>query len=374
MVEEIVTRIVLPSPFDAHIHWRDIVGFPSMRDVAGYSMRQFSGGLLMPNTNPNITTLGILNKYRTEVEMVIYERMQSFHPLFVYYLSKDLSVSDLLEAWDKRLIAGVKWYPKGGTTNSSGGVEGYRDVENILTAMQEHGIPLLIHGEIPVFNDEVIDDDLREMMFLKTEMTALCDRFPNLRIVLEHITTMEAVDFVLSHDNVWATITPQHMLFDTRALFNGLKVSPEGKLKYDHSINGMQPHHMCRPIIKKFEHVMAIREVLIRQHKDGFKKFGLGTDSAPHSIEKKHASTCACGIFTAPIALELYAMAFEEMGILDHIKVFACDIMPEFYGIKEQLLNKDIILEREPQLVQPQYSGIITTCAELILPWRVNYN
>jgi dihydroorotase len=211
-------QILLNRPFDAHMHWRQ----PGLLEqVAPYSMNQFAGGLVMPNTNPKILSLPQLLWYRKAVLGFLKEVQSDFFTLFTYYLSAELSEDDLREAWSQKLIHAVKYYPKGGTTASDKGLTGFREVYPLLAVMEELGIPLLIHGETPEIDGMVVDDFQREQVFMETELVDLVHAFPGLRIVLEHITTEAAANFVLAHANVYATITPQHCLLDRRALFNG---------------------------------------------------------------------------------------------------------------------------------------------------------
>ncbi len=379
-----MNTVTLINPFDAHIHWRVLETL--MKQVAPYSMRQFSGGLLMPNTGiPGICTNIFSEKeirwYADQVKQVTAGH--DFLSLMTYFLSPDLKESDLQFAKSEFFqtgnlaFGGVKYYPKGGTTNSDKGMNGFHEVRHVLEMMQKLQIPLLIHGEIALNHENnLIDDFEREGVFLNNEMKALRRDFPELPIVMEHITTKEAVDFVMEHKNIRATITPQHLLFDSRALFNGV-TTMENTFKYDSNKNGMHPVMMCRPILKSKKNVEALRNVLILQNRSGIKKFGLGTDSAPHTQEKKFCECGACGVYSAPIALELYAMAFDQIGILEHLPKFACDIMPEFYGISDRLPQKTVELILDPNNgteVQDNYDRIVTPFAGQTLPWRVLYS
>ena len=367
-------EIILQNPYDAHGHLRQKSGL--LGKVIDYSVCQFAGMTIMPNVSPNITSLEKLLWYREEIlealkstDFLLEEK--KFLPVFTFYLSAELSVKDLLHAWKDGLVNAVKYYPKGGTTGSSKGLEGFHEVRHLLEAMEKYRIPLLIHGETPIFKGKVIDDYEREALFLNTECTALVESFPELKIVLEHITTGEAASFVLDNRNVVATITPQHCLFDSRALFNGILIE-EGKLNYTLSKNGMNPSLMCRPILKHQSQLHWIQSALQAQAKNGSKKFGLGTDTAPHDHANKYREACSCGVFSAPIALELYAMAFQSMGILDHLPAFACDIMPEFYGIKDKLPKRTIVLRQEDHKVLEDYNGVVTPFANLIIPWTAS--
>jgi len=356
-------QITLKKPFDAHTHWRQE---KVLKKILPYTTKQFAGALGMPNTNPKIITLQNLTDYREELFAAINEK--EFLPIFTFYLSPELDIEELNTAWKNGWFHGIKYYPKGGTTNSDKGMLGFNEVADILRFMEKKKIPLLIHGETPEHDGKLVDDFKREAKFYKTEMVALRKQFPKLRIVLEHITTKEAVGFVKAHKRVRATITPQHMLFDRRSLFN-LNKATEMSYELSTEKSGVLPDFMCRPILKGEKHVNAIRKALIWQAKKGKHKFGLGTDTAYHSRGNKYCECGACGVFTAPIALELYAMAFDAMGILDHLSVFACDVMPTFYGIKDKLPKKTVVLTKKPKKVNKRYYNGTVPFAGQTIPW-----
>lgn len=372
-----MNNLILTSPFDAHVHWRQqntIMGL-----VAPYTINQFAGSLLMPNTDPKILGWKDLRNYSQQVFRQIEKIGEDHFALLTYYLSPNLSKEDFDFANSDNYLhklgmklGGVKYYPKGGTTNSEMGMNGFDEVSHVLKYMQDHQIPLLIHGEAATDSQGfMIDDFHREEVFYETEMENLRKRFPELPLVMEHITTQQAVEFVLRHDNVRATITPQHLLFDRRALFNGVTTNDQS-FYYDSNKNGMNPAQMCRPILKSERHVDALRKALIMQRNEGLRKLGLGTDSAAHTPDKKYCECGACGVFSAPIALQLYAMAFEEMEILDHLQAFAGEIMPEFYNIKDKLPHKQISLGKCEMgtEVQDNYHGIVTPFAGQKLSWK----
>lgn len=390
-------QIVLENPFDAHMHWRHdtplpfrlavlqfltwlpFLLFPILRKlrktmieaVSPFSTAFFSGGLLMPNTDPKIITLKDLMWYRKLTYKAISRSGHQYFPIFTMYLTETLNVDELRTAWRNKWIHGVKYYPKGGTSFSDKGLNGFNDVTHILKMMEAEGIPLLIHGETPMVEGKVVNDTRREKIFMETEMQELVTAFPRLKISLEHISTAAAVNFVLSHDNVVATITPQHCLFDNRALYNGITME-ERTFRYDLASNGSNPAFVCRPLLKDEEDMLAIRDALIRQARGEFRKFGLGTDTAPHLKEKKYCECGACGQFTAPIALQMYALAFEEMGILHHLSVFAGEIMPDFYGIRHLLPRKKVILSPYGvTVVQKEYEGIVPPLAGKKILWSV---
>lgn len=373
-------QVTLTNPFDAHIHWRVLETL--MQQVAPYSMKQFSGGLLMPNTGipgvcSNIFSEKEIRWYAHQVQDVTQDA--DFLSLLTYFLSPDLKTSDLQFATSdffqegKIAFGGIKYYPQGGTTNSDKGMNGFSKVSHVLEKMEKYKIPLLIHGEVALDRQgKVIDDFDREEIFYQEEMEALRKRFPELLLVMEHITTSDAAEFVLRYpEYTRATITPQHLLFDRRALFNGTSIQ-EAAFFYDTSKNGMHPAQMCRPILKSHQHVMALRKYLVSQYEYGLDNFGLGTDSAPHLQEKKYCECGACGVYSAPIALELYAMAFDEMNILDHLQEFTGGVMPRFYGITKRLPHKEVVLTFNHQgtSVEPHYDGIVTPFAGQVIPWE----
>ncbi len=321
----------------------------------------------MPNITPAITSLIHLQDYMDEVLQYVDE--DRFMPMFTFYLSPDLNLEELEKAWENLLFHGIKYYPKGGTTNSENGELGFENVAHILSFMQNRGIPLLVHGECPEIDGELVDDFEREARFYEYEMDALVKHFPHLKIVLEHITTREAVNFAKAYSKqVKATITPQHLLFDRRSLFN-YNEATESSYTLNTKKSGIMPDFVCRPLLKHQKDVESLRNALIWQVKHGKKVFGLGTDTAYHAPEKKYCECGACGVFTAPIALELYAMAFDQIGIINHLSVFACDVMPEFYSVKNSLPAKTVILKKEPQQVKESYYGAKTPFAGQVIPW-----
>ncbi|MDH5378553.1 MAG: dihydroorotase, partial [Gammaproteobacteria bacterium] len=246
----------------------------------------------------------------------------SFEPLMTLYLTESLSVTEIEKAALDPHIHGVKLYPAGATTNSDSGVRDVQAVLPVLEKMEELGLPLLVHGEVTNPEVDVFD---RESVFIEKTLNGLITRFPKLKLVLEHITTKEGVDWVLAQtENVGGTITPQHLLLNRNALFQG----------------GMRPHHYCLPVLKREVH----REALVKAATSGNSRFFLGTDSAPHAQSRKE-NACGCaGIFSAHAAIELYAEAFEQANALDRLEGFASLHGPQFYGLpvnKEKItLNK----------------------------------
>ena len=357
--------------FNAHVHWRQRNTI--LDRVAPFSVNNFSGSLLMPNTQPPIDSYAQHIWYRTQVENFLKENNYRHHIMHTYYLSPALSLEDLKRGWESGSVHAVKYYPKGGTTGSADGLDGFKAVMPLLEYMQEVGMPLLIHGEIPIWNGVVVDDFEREPLFIKEEGIILRESLPELPMTMEHITTADAVEFVERYPKYTrATITPQHVSFDRRVTRNGCEATDHG-YEYNQEINGFRPDFECRPVIQSEANKLAIQKGLIRQAENGSKLFGLGTDSAAHEKGRKYASSCACGMFTEEISHALYATAFDEMGILDHYRVFACEVMPEFYGITDKLADRTLILQDEPMLVAAEYGGIVPPFAGQTLPWSAKW-
>lgn len=298
--------LTITRPDDWHVHVRDgEVLADTVRDISRYNGR----ALVMPNTVPPITTC--------EMALAYYDRIQAcnrsthFTPLMSLYLTDNTDADEIVKAKNTGKIVAAKLYPAGATTNSDSGVTDIKKIYPALNAMQDNGMILLIHGEVTHSNIDIFD---REKLFLETVLAPLLQDFPDLKVVLEHITTKEAVDFVLAHnDRLAATITAHHLLYNRNHMLAG----------------GIRPHFYCLPILKRNIH----QDALIAAATSGNKKFFLGTDSAPHSKEKKEA-VCGCaGSYTAHAALELYAQAFADANRLEQLEAFACFNGADFYGL-----------------------------------------
>ena len=302
-----MTEITLTKPDDWHLHVRD---GSVLADIVPMTAMRFARAIIMPNLKPPVTTVAAALAYRERILAAVPAHL-SFEPLMTLYLTDNTSPEEIAKAAQDPFVHGVKLYPAGATTNSDFGVTNIEKVFDVLAAMQEHDLPLLIHGEVTQGNVDVFD---REKVFIDTIFAPLVQRFPALRMVFEHITTKQAAEFVLDcGDRIAATVTPQHLLFNRNALFKG----------------GINPHLYCLPILKREIH----REAIVNAATSGNKKFFLGTDSAPHA---KNAKECACGcagIFSAHAALELYALAFEQAGALDTLESFASHNGADFYGL-----------------------------------------
>src|SRR5919198_6001002 len=312
-------RITLKRPDDFHVHLRD---GPAMAAVLADTARRFARAIVMPNLKPPITTTAQALHYRDRILGELPDNAQ-FEPLMTLYLTDDTPPEEIARARLSGRIHGVKLYPAGATTHSDAGVTRISRCFHTLEKMEELGVPLLVHGES---TDPAIDVFDREKAFIEETLGPTLERFSRLKVVLEHITTRDAVQYVeVTGANVAATITAHHLLMNRNALFMG----------------GIRPHHYCLPVLKREEH----REALVEAATSGNPKFFLGTDSAPHAKGLKE-SACGCaGIYTAHAALELYAIAFEEAGALDKLEGFASEYGAQFYNLP---VNKgSITLERK---------------------------
>ena len=299
-------QLTITRPDDWHLHLRDGA---ILKAVLPYTVRQFARAIVMPNLKPPIRSVADATAYRDRVLAAIPEGKQ-FEPLMTLYLTDNTSPEEIFRAKESQFIKAVKYYPAGATTNSDSGVTDIRKCDRVFEAMQQVDMPLLLHGEV---TDNEVDTFDREKVFIERHLIPLKQRFPNLRVVLEHITTSDAVQYVLSASAIAATITPQHLLYNRNALFKG----------------GLRPHFYCLPILKREEH----RQALLQAATSGNPKFFLGTDSAPHTRTSKESSCGCAGCFSALHALELYAEAFESMQALDKLEAFASFYGPDFYQL-----------------------------------------
>ena len=311
-------RLTLTRPDDWHLHLRDGA---AMASVLADSARRFARAIVMPNLKPAVRTTEQALAYRSRILASLPKGMR-FEPLMTLYLTDDTPAEEISRAKLSGRIHGVKLYPAGATTHSAEGVTRISRCFHALEQMQEVGLPLLVHGES---TDPAIDVFDREQAFIEEVLGPLLERFPRLKVVLEHITTREAAQFVeVTGPNVAATITAHHLLMNRNALFLG----------------GIRPHHYCLPVLKRESH----REALVEAAISGNSKYFLGTDSAPHARGAKEAACGCAGMYTAHAAIELYAAAFEEAGALDKLERFASVFGAQFYGLPP---NRDTItLER----------------------------
>ena len=338
--------LVLREPDDWHVHFRDgdMLSF-----VADHTARQFARAIVMPNLVPPVTTVAAAKAYRTRILSALPEGRR-FTPLMTAYLTDEIDAEEIATGFKDGVFTACKLYPAGATTNSAAGVTDVRKIWPVLERMQSIGMPLLIHGEVTAPDIDIFD---REAVFLETVLTPVRAAFPDLKVVLEHITTEDSVRFVeASSPTLGATITAHHLRIDRNALFEG----------------GIRPHAFCLPVAKRRRHKDALRKAAT----SGNPKFFLGTDSAPHPRHEKE-SACGCaGIFSAPTALESYAQTFEEEGALDRLEAFASEFGPRFYGLP--LNTGTVTLRRTPQQV-PDLMGnnsvhVVQFHAGETLAWR----
>ena len=299
--------ITLTRPDDWHLHLRDGA---AMRDIIADTARRFARAIVMPNLQAPVTTTLAALEYRERILAALPEGTD-FEPLMTLYLTDDTPPEEIARARLSGRVFAAKLYPAGATTHSAAGVTRISRCFTTLERMQDIGMPLLVHGEV---TDPEVDVFDRERVFVEDVLSPLVERFPDLKVVLEHITTRQAVNFVeVMPERIAATITAHHLLMNRNALFLG----------------GIRPHHYCVPVLKR----EADREALVAAATSGNPKFFLGTDSAPHARGAKQAACGCAGIYTANAALELYATAFEEANALDRLEGFASFFGPDFYGL-----------------------------------------
>ena len=304
-------QITLTRPDDWHLHLRD---GEALKAVLPHSARQFARAIIMPNLKPPVTTVAAAADYRQRILAALSASSAAgsdFTPLMTLYLTDNTSPEEIRKAADSGFVHAVKLYPAGATTNSDAGVTDLAKCDAALAEMEKAGMPLLMHGEV---TDPSIDLFDREKVFIERVLQPLLERRPGLRVVFEHITTRDAAEFVAAAgDNVAATITAHHLLYNRNAIFLG----------------GVRPHYYCLPVLKRELH----REALVRAAISGSRKFFLGTDSAPHARHTKEAACGCAGCYTALAAIELYAEAFEAAGALDRLEAFASFNGPDFYRL-----------------------------------------
>ena len=340
--------LTLTRPDDWHLHLRD---GPALATSVRATAEVFGRAIVMPNLGPPVTTVEQALAYRGRILEALPDG-SDFEPLMTLYLTDRTSREEVQRAAACEHVLAFKYYPAGATTNSESGVTGLENVYSVLEVMEEKGLPLLVHGEV---TDPAVDVFDREKAFIDRVLSGLVERFSSLRLVFEHITTADAVQFVMgAREGVAATLTPQHLLMNRNDLFVG----------------GLQPHNYCLPVLKRGAHQEALR----RAATGGNPRFFLGTDSAPHARGAKE-SACGCaGCFSSPAALPLYAQCFEELQALDRLEAFASHFGPDFYGIDRN--TSTLTLRRETWMVSDElefHSGekIVPYWAGRQLSWQV---
>lgn len=341
-----IDSLTLTRPDDWHLHVRD---GSALSTVVPHSAAQFGRAIIMPNLRPPVTTTALAMAYKGRIQAAVPPGMV-FEPLMTLYLTDNLPVDEVFRAKAAGIQA-IKLYPAGATTNSDAGVTDLRKTYPTLEAMQRAGLPLLVHGEVTSPEVDLFD---REAVFIDTQLIPLRKDFPELKIVFEHITTRDAVQYVQAADRfVAATLTAHHLLFNRNAIFTG----------------GIRPHYYCLPVLKRECH----RQALVSAATSGSAKFFLGTDSAPHPVQlKEHASGCA-GCYTAHAAMELYAQAFDSAGALDKLEAFASFHGADFYGLPRN--TGTVTLKREAWTPAESFAfgdaQLKPLCAGEPLQWRL---
>jgi dihydroorotase len=343
----ILTTLTLTRPDDWHLHLRDGA---QMRAVLPDSAQRFARAIVMPNLRPPMVTTAMALAYRGRI-LAALPRGMCFEPLMTLYLTDHTAPAEIIAAKESRAIHGVKYYPAGATTNSDSGVTGIVRCYATLEAMQQAGMPLLVHGEV---TDPAVDVFDREKVFIERVLAPIIQRFPQLRVVFEHITTREAVEFVQgAADNIAATITAHHLLLNRNALFQG----------------GIRPHHYCLPLLKRESHRRALVEAAI----SGNPKYFLGTDSAPHSKAAKEVACGCAGIYSAHAAIELYAEAFEQAGALEKLEAFASFHGADFYRLPRNQDTITLVKESWNVPAQLEFAGgaLIPLRAGKSVAWKM---
>lgn len=340
-------RLTIKRPDDWHVHLRDGA---MLAAVAPYTARQFARAIVMPNLSPPVTSAAGAAAYRDRI-MATLPAGADFTPLMTCYLTDDADAEDIAAGQAAGIFTAAKLYPANATTNSAHGVTDVAHIMPVLERMQAIGMPLLVHGEV---TDGEIDIFDREAVFIDRILGPLIRDLPDLKIVFEHITTEQAVQFVDgAGPNIAATITPHHLHINRNAMFAG----------------GIRPHAYCLPVAKRERHRLALRKAAT----SGSSSYFLGTDSAPHEIHAKQ-SACGCaGIFNAPYALESYAAIFEEEGALDLLEGFASVHGPEFYGlpINETTVSLERTEIQVPDQIESDGATLVPFHAGQPLPWRM---
>lgn len=300
-------RLTITRPDDWHLHLRDGDALPS---VVPHTAARFARAIVMPNLKPPVTSVEQARAYRQRI-LDAAPLGTRFQPLMTLYLTDRISPDEIYRARESGVVFGAKLYPAGATTNSDSGVTDLIRISQVLAAMQDCDLPLLVHAEV---TDQDVDIFDREAVFIERHLQPLVEGFPNLRIVFEHVSTKQAVAFVTqTSDRIAATVTAHHLLYNRNAMLVG----------------GMRPHYYCLPVLKREEH----REALVDAVAGGNPKFFLGTDSAPHALGAKETACGCAGCYTAYAALELYAEVFEQAGALDRLEGFASFFGADFYGL-----------------------------------------
>jgi len=351
-LSDTINKLTFTRPDDWHLHLRD---GRAMQSVLPDTARRFARAIIMPNLKPPVVTTEQAAIYRARILSALSQKpVNRFEPLMTLYLTDTTAPEEIFRAKESGFVHGVKLYPAGATTHSDAGVTDIARCEATLATMEKLDMPLLVHGEVV---DPEVDIFDREKVFIDRVLIPLLQRFPGLRVVFEHITTKEAVEFVQSAPNrVAATITAHHLMLNRNALFAG----------------GVRPHHYCLPVLKREIH----RQALVKAATSGHSRFFLGTDSAPHPVKDKE-SACGCaGIYSAHAAIEFYAEVFEQAGKLDQLEAFTSFHGPDFYGLPRN--TEQITLVREnwqiPEQMELGEEKLIPLEAGGMMRWKLAEN
>lgn len=339
--------ITITRPDDWHLHLRDGA---ALADVIGHTARQFARAIIMPNLKPPIVTTAQALDYRARI-IAALPAASDFQPLMTLYLTDDTTPAEIITAKASNAVFACKLYPAGATTNSDNGVTALERVYPVLEAMQQVGLPLLVHGEVTASDVDIFD---REQRFIDAQLAPLTRAFPALKVVFEHVTTAEAVAFVRAGTaTLAATITPHHLLYNRNAILAG----------------GIHPHFYCLPVLKRERHRLA----LVDAATSGEPRFFLGTDSAPHAVTAKETACGCAGIYSAHAALELYAEAFAQVGALNRLEGFASHFGADFYDLPRN--TGTVTLRRDAWQVPDYYAfgagKLVPLRAGEMLNWRV---
>jgi dihydroorotase len=342
-----INKLSITRPDDWHLHLRD---GEALKAVLPDTARRFGRAIVMPNLRPPVATVAEVQTYRERILQALPANSK-FEPLMTLYLTDNTPAEEIAKAGASGIVHGVKLYPAGATTNSDSGVTNLGHCVKALEAMEKHALPLLVHAEVTDADVDVFD---REKIFIERNMVPLLQRFPGLRVVFEHVTTRDAVEFVTGASaNVAATITAHHLLLNRNAMFTG----------------GIRPHHYCLPVLKREEHRLALLDAAT----SGNPKFFLGTDSAPHAKSAKEAACGCAGMYTSHAGIELYAEAFEEADALSRLEGFASFYGADFYRLPRN--SEKITLLKEPWIVPDALSlgkdSLVPLRAGESIGWRL---
>jgi dihydroorotase len=342
-----MNMFVMRRPDDWHVHLRDGAMLAS---VVNFTARQFARAIVMPNLAPPVTSVAEAEAYRSRIEAALQPGL-SFTPLMTCYLTDGIDPREIERGFAAGVFTACKLYPAHATTNSSHGVTDIKNIRGALETMQRIGMPLLLHGEV---TDKHVDIFDREAVFIDRILSKLVSDFPALKIVLEHITTEEAANFVADGPaTLAATITAHHLDYNRNAMFEG----------------GIRPHFYCLPVAKREHHRLALRKAAT----SGSAKFFLGTDSAPHAVHAKEAACGCAGVFSAPHALESYAKVFDEENAMDRFEAFASENGPRFYGLplNEERITLERVSQAVPERIKAAGTEIVPFHAGATLGWRL---